>query len=311
MKSIRNHLYLLALACLLLLGLGLKASPQDPGCFNRHYEWQLDGRRYRMDLELPWESYDFYTRVARVYGQYGVYSFEHPSHAVVPELVARLQDIAQDRCLSEWGLVRLVVSFVQHLRYQPEPGEYPKYPLETLGDRGGDCEDLSILAAAIFRELGFATKLINPPGHMALALACTNCDGQFYEWDGRKYFYVEMTAQNYEVGMAPERYERTLGNVFSTDMSETALGYLQTVQPPSIVQHPLYYVREDARMHRITPNNWVAVGKSRTMILLGERTSSNEIIGIGDNDSAILTPIAWAANKYLVLRGESERRERE
>lgn len=299
MKSIRHLIPLLALPCLLLFTPLLHASPQDPGCFNRHYTWQLDGRNYQLDLELPWESYDFYHRVGRVYGQYGVYSYEHPAHAVVPELVARLQDIAQDRCLSEWGLVRLVVAFVQHLRYQAEPGEYPKYPLETLGDRGGDCEDLSILAAAIFRELGFATKLINPPGHMALALACKNCDGQYYEWDGRKYFYVETTALHYEVGMAPERYERTTGNVFSTDVAEMALGYLQTVQAPPIVQHPLYYVREDAHLHRVSlTNSWVAVGKYRTMILLGEKSSSKELVGIGDNDSAIQPPLAWAAGKY-------------
>jgi hypothetical protein len=175
----------------------------------------------------------------------------------------------------------------------------PKYPLETLSDRGGDCEDLSILLAAIFRELGFATKLINPPGHMALALACKNCDGQFYEWDGRKYFYVETTAINYEVGMAPERYEHTKGNVFSTDLEATALGYLQTVQPPSLVSLPLYYVREDAHIHRMEASStWTAIGKTRTMIVLGEKSSSNELIGIGDNDSAIQPPLAWAAGKY-------------
>lgn len=298
MKPIRTFLALL-LVCFSLLSNGLYANAEDPGCFNRSYQWKLDGLRYTLDLDLPWTSYDFYTAVPRVYGEYGVYSYEHPAHAIVPELVARLQDIAADRCLSEWGLVRLCVSFVQHLRYQPEPGEYPKYPMETLGDRGGDCEDLSILAAAMFRELGFATKLINPPGHMALALACKNCDGQFYEWDGRKYFYVETTAQNYEVGMAPARYERTLGNVFSTDLAETALGYLQTMQSPAIVQHPLYYVREDAHIHRVAATRpWVAVGKSRTMTLLGEQSSSNELLGIGDNDSAIQPPLAWAAQRY-------------
>jgi len=47
-----------------------------------------------------------------------------------------------------------------------------KYPVETPVERG-DCEDKSILLAAILRALGYRTALLvfpDDPGHMAVGV---------------------------------------------------------------------------------------------------------------------------------------------
>lgn len=293
----------IALLALLWTLLPASAQADDPRCFTRNFHWSLDGRHYHMQFDMPWDSYDFYARVPRIYGEYGVYSYEHPAHTVVSELVTNLTSIARARRLNEWETVRLTLAFVQHLRYQTEPGEYPKFPIETLADRGGDCEDLSILLTAMFREMGYATLLINPPGHMALALACKNCDGLYFELFGRKFFYVETTARNYEIGIAPDRYKQTQVKIFTTDLRDRAMGYIQAISPNDILQRPHYYVQEDDHLIRIPldPDTYFATTKVRSMLLLGNETSIGSLTGIGDNDSAILPPLAWAASKTRSL----------
>jgi hypothetical protein len=49
--------------------------------------------------------------------------------------------------------------------------EYPKYPLETLVEKKGDCEDQSILAAALLAAMGYEVALLILPIHVALGVA--------------------------------------------------------------------------------------------------------------------------------------------
>jgi tetratricopeptide (TPR) repeat protein len=47
--------------------------------------------------------------------------------------------------------------------------DYIQFPRQTLEYRGGDCDDLSILYAALFQALGIETAFILVPGHVFLA----------------------------------------------------------------------------------------------------------------------------------------------
>jgi len=44
--------------------------------------------------------------------------------------------------------------------YQWEDGDYWKTPKETVKDKGGDCEDFSILAKKILTDLGYSSYLV-------------------------------------------------------------------------------------------------------------------------------------------------------
>jgi len=48
---------------------------------------------------------------------------------------------------------------------------FTKYPLETLWDGGGDCEDLSVLAGSMFAWAGVRTGVVVSPKHAAVAIS--------------------------------------------------------------------------------------------------------------------------------------------
>ena len=63
------------------------------------------------------------------------------------------------------------------LRYQPDPNtpysrlsadqvDYVQFPRETLKLRSGDCDDLSVLLAAAYENLGIESALVEVPGHL-------------------------------------------------------------------------------------------------------------------------------------------------
>ncbi len=63
------------------------------------------------------------------------------------------------------------------LRYQPDPDlpysklradqvDYVQFPRETLRLKSGDCDDLSVLLAAAFENLGIESALVEVPGHL-------------------------------------------------------------------------------------------------------------------------------------------------
>lgn len=294
----RGHLagFQRVMMALLLILVATFLPAKDTRCFTRTYHWTSEGKAYAMSVDLPWEGYDFYAQVPRVYAQYGVYAFEHPDHAVLKNVVAQFMGIAKRRRLSEWSSIQLVVSFVQQLSYQSEPGEYPKFPAETLADGGGDCEDLSVLLSGILREMGYATRLVNPPGHMAVALACKDCDGLYFAKEGRKYFYIETTSPAYAIGEAPVQYHHSKNRLFDTELEGMALDYLDRASRKRTTRPPLYYVREDEhrRALRWGDEEWVASARVRTVNVNGNREKRSVLTGIGEDEYRILPPLAWA-----------------
>ena len=291
---------LLVLMAFVHLGYSAQAESPDPSCFTRNYAWNFMGKEYRLRTEFSWEAYRFYDEAPRVYSEYGIYTIEYPHYPIVPELAAKLRGLARRACLSEWQTIQLAVTFVQNLHYQAEPGEYPKFPFETLADRGGDCEDLSILLAAVLRELGYSALLVNPPGHMAVALACQDCDGIHYDLHGRKFFYIETTSPNFEIGSSPEQYKGKKGQLFASDNYPRAQAYWNFVTRTRKPAQNLYYLREDDHRQPVifAGESWVASAKVQTMQVHGNRQSSSVLTGIGENDSAVLPPLTWAATYW-------------
>jgi|APHM01.1.fsa_nt_gi hypothetical protein len=116
--------------------------------------------------------------------------------------------------------VNYTVDAVQSLPFVSDSDEYDnysKYPTETLVE-GGDCEDTTILLAAVLAskpfEYGTALVYLPPenPIHVGLGIRGTSkVDGVYYEVDGVRYYYVETTGYGWEIGDLPEKYQDTLG----------------------------------------------------------------------------------------------------
>ncbi|GEM_PF-5542550 len=97
---------------------------------------------------------------------------------------------------------QILLDYVHQQMYDvsiEEKEDYIRYPLETLVERNGDCEDLAILGAALMKSVNLDVALvyfIPRPGdketHMALAVA-GNFSGSYFNVNGKKYFYTEAT----------------------------------------------------------------------------------------------------------------------
>jgi hypothetical protein len=79
-----------------------------------------------------------------------------------------------------------------------------------LVEDGGDCEDISILLASLYREMGYGVVLLRFPGHMAVGVkGSSDMPGTYYEKNGTRYYYVETTSNNSQIGYIPEEYKNT------------------------------------------------------------------------------------------------------
>ncbi len=111
-----------------------------------------------------------------------------------------------------------ILKFVQFLPYihdSPEGG-YPRHPLETLVEGGGDCEDKSLLAAYLLNKSGpegypvclfrVDTNGDDRPDHMMTGVSISSSTGERYVVDGVEYLPCETTGTGYRVGQMPSGY---------------------------------------------------------------------------------------------------------
>ena len=112
-----------------------------------------------------------------------------------------------------------ILKFVQYLPYiwDYENHSYIRYPIETLVEGGGDCEDTSVLAARLMMdagEEGFPVVLLtvdtNGDGvedHMMVGVSVDGASGKQVTFNGRNYYACETTTTYYGVGSMPPGYE--------------------------------------------------------------------------------------------------------
>ena len=122
------------------------------------YSWWFDGRRSSVSLSIPVsliEEYSSRSRCVAVYGTYDRYVLDPLDDPLMAELAALLT--ASVDSTAYYDIADNALAFVQSVvAYAPDPSgvEYPRYPVETLVERIGDCEDSSILYASLLRTLG-------------------------------------------------------------------------------------------------------------------------------------------------------------
>lgn len=111
--------------------------------------------------------------------------------------------------------VEFVIDFVQNLPYVPDDvskgfDDYTKFITETITEAGGDCEDTAIMLAAVLQSepFGYDTVLIQPPGHMAAGIyGSDDLEGHYWEYEGRRYYYIETTGKGWGIGDLPDTYQ--------------------------------------------------------------------------------------------------------
>jgi hypothetical protein len=92
--------------------------------------------------------------------------------------------------LSDDEYLELIAVYVQSLRYETREQNPAKFPVETVVDRAGDCDDKSLLLAGLLSREGYpvAVLLFGPEAHMAIGVGS---DDYLYKNTG--YAFLETT----------------------------------------------------------------------------------------------------------------------
>jgi hypothetical protein len=178
-------------------------------------------------LNVPQSLYDYYKSLPRSptpnYSVYVTHPYDDP---YIGSLATKLKEAAQAQGYSEFETVEFAVSFVQSLPYVTDNvstgyDEYPRFPIETLVDNGGDCEDTAILMASLVKAMGYGVVLLRfdataaSQGHMAVGIAGgEGIYGTYWEYAGRKYYYLETTGDGWRIGQIPDQYKTALAHVY-------------------------------------------------------------------------------------------------
>jgi len=192
------------------------ANPLNPSYdITINFEWDYphdwwNKRTWKWSLSLSHDLYDYMSQFPRT-SSYDDWS-EYTVDPLVSSLATGLKEAAENEGYDSYQTVSFILSFVQSLPYTEDDvttgaDDYPRYPIETLVDGGGDCEDTSFLFAGIIKELNYGVCLVNPPGHVAVGiLGSETLPGIYYELDGKRYYYCETTGSGWEIGDCPDEY---------------------------------------------------------------------------------------------------------
>jgi len=206
-----------------------------------YFSWDYNGKKITWMLEAPEDTVDFYDRVrpksnflrmilgdslveslsktfGDLFGDPWILNFINPDDKITQTLASALLNESVGK--PPEMKAEFVLRFVQNIEYKDDETiatenyyyDYPRFPSQSLFDRTGDCEDLSILLASLLKQMNYDVCLLNPPGHMAVGvnLEETIPGGVYYMNDGKKYYYCETTDIGWTIGSMPsdlEEYE--------------------------------------------------------------------------------------------------------
>ena len=180
----------------------------------KRYVWNFKGKSYTILMTIDIEKYNSYDGKER----YDIPRMVEEGRTTIGNLTREFQNVfKRHREWSKQERVDFVLSFVQSLPYTLDDvttgyDEFRRYAIETLIEGGGDCEDTTILVAAILRGLGEKTALIVTPGHIALGVS-GNFTGASVTYNGTKYYYCETTGTGWTVGTLPPSSGTTVTNI--------------------------------------------------------------------------------------------------
>jgi hypothetical protein len=196
--------------------------PDDQDVITIEYSWLYDEDLQHLALQFNKAQVAWFKGLPRLKtDDYSYYATNPADDGYLTSLGEAFAHIREKQGYTDYESAELAVSFVQSLEYFIDKevsgdDEYPKYPLETLMDQGGDCEDTSILLAAMLKEMGYGVVLLGCSDHMAVGIqGSETLPGAYFEYDGRRYYYIETTGSGYGIGEIPEAFQETKADIYT------------------------------------------------------------------------------------------------
>ena len=255
------------------------------GYYEVKHSWRYNGRECSLTLNVSTDLYDYYRNdrehLAYKYrfnedetepNYYGFMLSEHDR----PVMRFMANEFAKNTS-SEKEAILLALTFVQSLPYAYDSDskgedEYMRYPVETLVDGCGDCEDKVALLAALLYEMDVDFVLLVLPEHMAIGVHCDEVDiPRYLLFEGKKYYFLETTMPNWSIGDIPESYRSAEIEVVPVDATPSLL--IKGVRFES--QEALVYEKADCEIeldiHNLGPRKVTEMGVVVRIIEKGKR----------------------------------------
>jgi hypothetical protein len=185
-------------------------------------------QQFSWRAEIGVNAVDFEAAVGIVHDHFAIKKSENPAQPVgghqpdwtpwvvsgsgpeVSEVARQIRVRSRELGMTRFEEATSVLAFAQSIPYSSDIDttgqiEYWRFPIETMYEKTGDCEDLSILAAAVLRKLGHHVLPLVTTDHAAIGIAApTGLPGTYVHYEGRSYYYCETTAEGLKIGELPE-----------------------------------------------------------------------------------------------------------
>ena len=196
------------------------------GAYQISHSWSYKSDSWHCNLSIGKDLYDYY-RLRRIHqsnsNNLAGFVLSDFDSECLRDLVKNFREAGRKSGYSDYDNVYNVVAFVQSFAYVSDSKskgqlEYVRYPVETLIDGMGDCEDTSILMAAILREMGYGVVLLSMPNHLALGVKGDHTlNGSYFVYGNERYYYLETTDKGWALGEIPKQYARSDVRVIPLD----------------------------------------------------------------------------------------------
>ena len=179
---------------------------------NSDFTWEYKSRQYSINLSLEYETYSYYKSKDHTccFENEDYLEYYTPNAEYVTTAAQSLENLSiANGFTSPLEKAEFILAFVGAIPYQFDPDDnwdHPKYPIETLWENSGDCEDSSALYASLMESLGFRTVLVlleakdqpsgDSIGHAMIGIYIPNHSGDYFtlSGDSRSYYTAETTA---------------------------------------------------------------------------------------------------------------------
>lgn len=197
----------------------------SPETIDEAFSWKYGNKDWSLTSKIPVKTYEQYRNsTLNRAPQKDIRSYETmaayvtSNERVIIDLALDLKDFADSKNYDKVTTANFILKFIQeNIKYELDEDtkgclEYWRFPVETLVDKVGDCEDTSVLYASIMKALGYDTVLFfytwtnndgQRIGHIAVGINLDGDHGSYILENGKKYYYCETTTIGYSVGKLP------------------------------------------------------------------------------------------------------------
>jgi len=185
---------------------------------SKTYKWSFNGASYSIQASVSARAYADYGLMDAPRNYYlgftqeDVQTFVTSDDSIIVDIATKLKSIASSKGFSEVQTINFALRFCQSLPYSYDnasmgANDYWRYPVETLYDETGDCEDTSFLFASVAEAMGYDAIMVFFDDHAAVAIESPYASGSYYQYGGSEYYYCETTGSGWDLGEMPSSHK--------------------------------------------------------------------------------------------------------